>query len=578
MKRSLIPSLVLCVAAVAGCDRPGDRPGNDNDPVVDPVFNVRGETRGALAADVTGTLRAALSWSVYSAELVECLDGVEVDGLLDFNDDADWLVAERLELCYAFSERGQRETASVSVAPDVDSFTIPLGALPDDNLLTGADGARLGVASVMIYTDDNQSGAFEETPRGALAFSDTVHGTSLPVDEYATQASWLVYRDGEVSPLWKLYRAFYGCGDPAQGFSTMTVTIDNDLGTVSCVLDDRPVAVELLADIEFLGCAADPERHTLHRAAAQDAWPAGAEGICDNSNGFYDLYVTEQANSVCPSFRVYTLEGCSDMSSEQACISTYWSDFGNEPGWWPCAFETDVPALFVEETLHATDDNDAQLFAIRWYAGAGDLDLSRLSVVIETGNGNVTLDGAALSLVDNDQNGVLNAGDRVRVGETNNEFTTNTAPGRYLVRVLLDGAPISTQGEGAYEPVELPTFTAVELTAVDAPAAITDDIDDVAIVTYSGEGPGVAFDTLSARGYLGGEYPLAFTVVAQNDLDGDGLFEPGDSALLRDGAGDFEQATPELLAAFGGFIYLSLHAEVVENVIVDVGYANADLQ
>ena len=124
-------------------------------------------------------------------------------------------MAQALDRCLTFSARGRTETASVPLQPSLPaSFSIPVDVLPEAGVLSGDDDARLGIAGVLIYTDDNGNGRYDETPRGAPAFLDRVHGTSLPTSDEAERVTYLIYREGGVSPLWKLFVALYGCAEP----------------------------------------------------------------------------------------------------------------------------------------------------------------------------------------------------------------------------------------------------------------------------------------------------------------------------------------------------------------------------
>ena len=533
------------------------------------LFAVQGTVTGSLGDDSPAELRAALAWSVYSDELIDCVEAVEVTGPINWSTGEDDETIGALQRCINFSDRGRSETASVPLSASFPAaFEIPVDALPDPSLLSGNAGARVGIAGVLIYTDDNGNRRFDETALGALDFVDTVRGTSFPISDEATSISYLIYREGEVSPLWKLFTALYGCAEPELGFQTMTVSIDNSLGEATCILDDRQLNVALAPGLETLGCAEDPIRDDYVQPGAQGL-DAGSAAVCDD---FGDLLVTSQAGSVCPSFRRYALVGCSDLSSADACRQTYWDIQNTPPSWWPCQGGADVTTVRVFDHHFATDANGDALFSLSFTRGVAQIDPNDVEVEIIVGGIPVRLPRGAVTLVDNDGNGVFNFGDVLTVREVNNEFTTESPLGAYAVTLHTAGVVIPAQG--GYAPVPTPDVTPIEISAVDAEATITDGIDDIAIVTYEGDGVGHPFAALSITMLVGGELPLTMSaanggLLVAEDLDGDGLFEPGDSFLVRDtNIETFGSLSTEMIRSFGGFLYLTLQVEVGEGIVV----------
>jgi hypothetical protein len=529
------------------------------------LFSVQGQVTGTLEDDTAGELRAALAWSVYSDELISCVDAIEIDGPINWASEEDDAIIAGLQRCLHFSERGRSETASVPLSPSFpSSFTIPVDSLPDASLLSGGDDARLGIAGVLIYSDDNDNQRFDETPLGADAFIDVVRGTSFPLSDDATEVSYVIYREGTLSPIWKLFEALYGCAEPALGFSTLTVNIDSTFGEATCVLDDRALTVALSPSIGRLGCAEDPVRDDYIRPTSQGL-DAGSAAICDD---FGDLLVTEQAQSVCPSFRRYALVGCSDLSSEDACRETFWDLTASPPGWWPCNGFNPQPRLRILDAAFATDDVDDQLFSLQFSDGLLQLDEDDLEVAVVVGGEAIVL---SATVVDNDNNGVFNVGDVLRVGESDeNEFTTAFVPGAYPIRVR--GGDVELEVFGVYQPVAVAEPALISISAVDADDVISDGIDDIAIVTYEGDGVGHPFSALSATYLIGGELPISVSVagggvVVALDQDGDGLFEPGDAIMIRDeNTETWGGMSLEALNTFGGILYISLAVEVGEGL------------
>ena len=537
------------------------------------LFEVGGETRGAL--DVDGELRAALAWTVTSAELLACLDDVPVDGPLGFTEE-DLAIVEQLHACLVFSERGRSETASVALDADLASFTIPVSALPDESLLSGTPDALLGIAHVLVYTDDDGSGAYEETPRGATAFRDRVHGSSQWFRDGDYDVDFVVYREGSLSPLWKLYEALYGCPEPPVGPSTAHVVYDEADDSVACTIDDGAVVVELAADgaAAAMACAADPEAHVVHRPAdvEGDALPPHAAAVCEPVDGYWDLYVTETPDSVCPSFRQYALVGCADTTSEQACVQSFWNDLGEEPAWWPCKFgDGTTPALFVEDPAFATDDLDV-LFTLSWFDGFGQIDADDLTLVftMDDEGATRTWERDGLELIDGDGDGAFGVGDRLVVREVVDVFGPDTPFGNY---------PFTIAGvERWYAPVARPPAPDHDLVVVDAAAPITDGVDEVMRVEYpAGDGDAYPTAGLSVHAYIGGEFPWRVSVagggVAVVDVDGDGAFGPGDALRVSEEAGDDgAPLTPDMIASFTGTLYVSVIVDVGFNASVAMGY------
>ena len=206
--RRLIPSLFsipLAVACGDGVQTPQGTP-----PA--PLFSVRAEATGSLTADAP--VRAALAWTVTSPELIDCLDAIDVVGVLSFSNETsleDEQTAGALQRCLIFSERARVETASVPIEAQFPlALEIPVLTLPDTALLSGDARSRLGLADVVVYEDQDQDGVFDETVRGAVDFADVVKGTSRAIDEDDIDQSLVVYREGELSSVWKIFRAIYG--------------------------------------------------------------------------------------------------------------------------------------------------------------------------------------------------------------------------------------------------------------------------------------------------------------------------------------------------------------------------------
>jgi hypothetical protein len=579
MKR-LVPSLFLVPLAVAcgnGVQTPQGTP-----PV--PLFSVRAEATGTLTAEAP--VRAALAWTVTSPELIDCLDGIEVDGVLSFSDETyleDEQIAGALQHCLTFSERARVETASVAIEAQFPlALEIPVLSLPDTALLSGDAAARLGLADVIVYEDQDEDGVFDETARGALGFADVVKGTSRALDEDDTAESFVAYREGELSSVWKIFRAVYGCPDPAPGFSTVTLTIDDD-GLPGCVIDDRAVAVELRDDIATLGCAPEGDSGEPIRADRVDGIPVDAAAICQVGLGgdVFDVVYTAEPNSVCPSLTTLSLVGC-DTSSEAACRATFYDLAANPPSWWPCNSSNGTQRYVAQQnpTTALTSSPDA-LFEFRYFEGLDVFPLAGLRVEMDLADGSVISD-FWLTVTDADGNGVWNAGDRIAVAEGVERFDVDTLAGNYPLR-LLAGDELIAPGAFAM-PVAFPAVPVVTFTSADAPAAATDGIDDLCTVTWTdGDSAPFAIADVSVRGYIGGEWPFGGlgsegVLVLLDDVDNDGLFGRGDTLLVRDHPEGFNNVTADLLQAFGAMTFIEVSVPVGFNLRGHVGGAVLELQ
>jgi hypothetical protein len=579
MKR-LVPSLFL-VPLVVAC---GDGVQTPQGTPPAPLFSVRAEATGSLTAEAP--VRAALAWTVTSPELSACLDSIDVDGVLSFSDETyleDEQIAGALQRCLTFSERARVETASVAIESQFPlALEIPVLTLPDTALLSGDAAARLGIADVIVYEDQDQDSVFDETARGALDFADVVKGTSRALDEDDPEYSFVAYREGELSSVWKIFRAVYGCPDPAPGFSTVTLSID-DNGIPGCVIDDRAVAVELRDDISVLGCAPEGDSGEPIRADRVEGIPVDAAATCEVglADGVFDVIYTAEPNSVCPSLTTLSLVGC-DTSSEAACRATFYDLAANPPSWWPCSFGNGTQRYVYQENAatRLTSSRDA-LFEYSYFEGLDAFPLASLRVEMDLADGSVVSD-FALTVTDADGNGVWNAGDRIAVVEGVERFDVDTPAGNYPLR-LLAGDEVIVAGSFAM-PVAFPTVPVLTFVAADAPAALTEGIDDLCTVTWTeGESAPFAVAGISVRGYIGGEWPFGGlgsegVLTLLDDVDNDGLFGRGDTLLVRDHPEGFNNVTADLLQAFGAMTFIEVSVPVAFNMSGYVGGTTLELQ
>lgn len=570
--RGIAPGAAFALLALTAC---GDGVNSWDNPPEEPLWLVRAEVRGALESAET-SLHGALSWQLYSDQLLGCLASVEVDGPLGDNPE-DVETQNHLISCALFAERGRAVPVTVPIEPVLPlAFEVPIDALPAPEVLMGPAGARLGIGSVLLFSDDDESGGFEPTPVGAEGYRDRVLAASSQ-GSAAQEAAIVVFREGEVGDAWKLYRGLYGCEDPPQGFSTVRFVEEGE--RVRCVIGDEPLALVISSDpaIARVACDADPEGSRPRRPDAQTPVPAGALAQCQLA-GFSLVYV-EDPNLACPAVTRYDLFGCDDPSDSAACEATFWDDSFTPPPWWPClnyddTGETTTPPLLLGllpklEPLTAGAD---ELFTVAFYAGTRQLVPGELSVEIALDTRTINLSGEALELIDADGNGVFNSGDALKVREVTNVLDEETPYGSYPVRLKGPGGAVLFEElwvSGTPEPVWL------DLVVTDDPSPATNGLDDAFAIHYNGEGPSYRADDLRVELDILVDFQFrtgeGLTLV---DRDGDGRFSPGDSLKVR----EVEGLEPLFSPFFRGeFYFVSLQVTLGGELQVEVGNGTFEL-
>jgi hypothetical protein len=200
---------------------------------------------------------------------------------------------------------------------------------------------------------------------------------------------------------------------------------------------------------------------------------------------------------------------------------------------------------------------------------------------MELADGSVISD-FALTVTDTDGNGVWNVGDRIAVVEGVERFNVDTPAGNYPLR-LLAGDEVIVAGALAM-PVAFPGAPVLTFAAADAPAALTDGIDDLCTLTWTdGESAPFAIADIGVSGYIGGEWPFGGlgsegVLVLLDDVDNDGLFGRGDTLLVRDHPEGFNNVTAELLPAFGAMTFIDVSVPVAFNLRSSVGGTTFELQ
>jgi hypothetical protein len=532
-----------------------------------PVAVIKADVIGALEGGLPeGDVRGALIWSAYNPALLDCVAAVPpFTPPLDFTDPADEEVAHQLSLCLTLHLDATIESAGVPLdATFPSSFDMPITSLPDPTLLTGPTGAQLGLAAVNIYVDGNTNGQLDLVEPGTYEAADTVIGSSSAVAEDDTRHSLVVFREGELSPLWTLFRAIYDCPESVPpGFSVVDIQLSEDLSTVTCTVGEGPITVRLSDSDEMRAevCLPQPEQSAFVEATDDGRIPGGAAIACEDGVAYYST----SADAICPLIGHYDLWGCRDTSSEDACRASFFDHTDAPPSWWPC--QGGYLVAFVPVADFATDGLD--VLGTVFPRSTAMFELADLMVRVETIDGFVELTGDALTLTDADENGWANQGDSITVTEVDNLFSPSSAEGIYRVETWLFGEKLH---DSAYQPVgisptELPLHT---LEVIDAPGTTFADGELLFTIESRAGAGSYLLEELSVTAYLFGKANTSLPADMSTlvDRDGDGRFGAGDAIEVRMGTSLEEWAAMNLTDT--NHTYVVLEAKTGVNVYTSI--------
>ena len=237
----------------------------------DPLVILDAQVEGQLPQNISALLlRASLIWETQSQELLACLDRAETeDEVYDCTTPEDFQPVQA--------------SKSVAIEPTFPaSFEVPLYLLPDLEVLSGERKSLLGYGVLVVYEDGNQNMELDLVSPGATASADTILASGIPTD--ANRRDLVVYREGELSPLWKLFEYHpYGCPEPPQGFSILTRDFHAAEGytcTVSPASEGTiPVHFEDSDDLRQLICEPQSDINT-YPDPAQPPPPAAGRAAC----------------------------------------------------------------------------------------------------------------------------------------------------------------------------------------------------------------------------------------------------------------------------------------------------------
>lgn len=290
----------------------------------DPLFLLRANVEGTLEA-TPSSLRASVLWSSLPDALNSCL------GLAQDNSD--------VSVCFNLYFKPSIAAESVAVEPVFPSaLEMPMYRLPRLSSLSGREGSWLGYGSVVIFDDGNGNGQLDLVEPGQDTAEDTVVGASLlPNIErdssgvvVSTERNVLVYREGELSPLWKMFEMAADCPAPPEGLSVYFIDVEQNICERKNIDDGLTIKID---DSDAMRANICRPKFGPQFGYPSDPPPAGAQVTCVDE---YTLEFSTDADLLCPLVQRYDLIGCTDTSSVEACNATAWDLTNDIPAWWPC--------------------------------------------------------------------------------------------------------------------------------------------------------------------------------------------------------------------------------------------------
>jgi len=386
---------------------------------------VEGDLPGDYSADL---LLASLIWTTLPRELIECLDRAESE--------------DEVFACTTPDEfRPVLASDSVAIQPTFPaSFRIPLYTLPDLSVLSGKGGSRLGRGVLVVYEDGNHNMQLDLVPPGATESEDTILASGRPTD--ANRMDDVLFRQGELSPLWKLFEP-YGCPEPPKGFSVITREFHASTGwtcTVGSPADMTiPVHFEDSEDLRQLICEPQTDFDTYPHLPP----PPDREIKCH----FHDtLEYLKDPTWYCKYRQFYQLAGC---EAYYGCEEPDWDLTDNPPYWWPCTGESDNGFSISDHPDDLTPWAD-ELFFIDYDSGEKKYALNELEVwvLVTRTEGLVFTHPQFIWFTDNDGDSLFSEGDRLEIFEPlyTSFFTPEHKGAKYKVALQYSIQPL--------EPVE----------------------------------------------------------------------------------------------------------------------------
>jgi hypothetical protein len=398
---------------------------HSTDHLGDPLVILGARVEGQLPDNISALLlRASLIWETQSRELLECLDragsGAEVRACTTPEDFQPALVSN-----------------SVPIEPTFPaSFEVPLYLLPDLEVLSGQSGSLLGYGVLVVYEDGNRNKMLDLVPPGATASADTILASGMPTR--GNRDDFVVYREGDLSPLWKLFESF-GCPQPPQGFSILTRELDLDEGYtcfVSPVTNATiPVEFEESEALRQLICEPQPDTNTYPTKPP----PPDREVTCH----FHDTleYVVDPS-WYCKYKQVYRLVGC---HAYFGCEEPDWDLTDSPPDWWPCTGESDNGFTISDHPDDLTPSDD-KLFNISYDSGERKFAMDEIEIwlLLTRTEGLVFAHPRSIMFMDNNNDSLFSAGDVLEMFEpvAVDQFNADHQDVRYKVIIQHSVEPL----------------------------------------------------------------------------------------------------------------------------------------
>ena len=383
-----------------------------------PIVILHAQVVGELpAGELEGSLRAAMKWEVLPAGMLPCLE--------EAND------ASSVVRCLtSVGVEAVQATDSVPIEPVFPaSFEIPIHSLPDPSLLGGHPDALFGYGILLVYEDGNRNGLLDLVDAQATESADTVLASGFPSE--VANASLFVYREGELSVLWKIFDVL-GCPPPELGFSLVDVRAKVG-GGVTCLVSQPtqgalPVYFEDNGEMRQQICEPQPIASTFPAAPI----PEGALVDCR----FHDsLEFVPDPTRYCMRVQRYDLIGCDAL---MGCVDPSWDLTDDPPAWWPCSGEADGGFSIIDAGPELTAASD-EMFTLRYDQGQTHIGVLELEVVVQSPSGleHSFTAGAGLELIEYAHDGWFAPEDVLLIKEPIGEDWFNQNHSDAVIKVVL---------------------------------------------------------------------------------------------------------------------------------------------
>ncbi|MBW1873336.1 MAG: hypothetical protein JRJ19_14795, partial [Deltaproteobacteria bacterium] len=365
----------------------------------DPIVTLNAEVEGQLPENISAAhLRASILWETLPDTLLECMHKAQN--------------ADEVFACTNTNEfRPAQSTRSVAIEPTFPaSFEVPMYTLPGPEVLSGDPTALLGYGILVVYEDGNENNELDLVSFPEKVSADTILASGIPTG--VEKAIYVVYREGALSPLWKMFSIF-GCGEPDQGFSVVDLVADAN--GVSCLVhpaQEAKISV-LFEDSEGMRqLICEPYLDNDNYPPTDDPLPTDQEIYCHYSDS---LEYLKDLESYCRVSQVYELAGC---DNNFGCEVPDWDLRASPPDWWPCTGESDN-GYTIEDAAAELTTNADELFSISFISGEKTFPMNEIEIWVFTAPNEalVFTRPKVIRLVDNDNDSLFSAGDKLELFE-----------------------------------------------------------------------------------------------------------------------------------------------------------------